>query len=80
MWLLILVGIDAGTSLMAERKIAMSRAEASKRLHNLMHGEKTKWWYAYAMGHGCSIENGSDEIMQAIREEDALLREIIAGA
>lgn len=64
---------------MSERKIAMTREEASARLLELMHGEKTKWWYAYAMGHGCTTEDGSDEIMQSIRDEDALLRSIIRG-
>jgi hypothetical protein len=64
---------------MSERKIAMTREEASTRLRELMHGEKTKWWYAFAMGGGCTIENGDDEIMQAIRDEDAMLRSIIKG-
>ncbi|MGH9961872.1 MAG: hypothetical protein ACREBC_32890, partial [Pyrinomonadaceae bacterium] len=64
---------------MPQRRIAMTREEASQELHDLMHGESTRWWYAFAMGHGCSIANENDEIMQAIRKQDTMLRSIIRG-
>lgn len=53
---------------------AYTTAEAE--LHELMYG-KTKWQYAFAMGHGCSM-GSSDEVERAIRCRDAELRAFIA--
>jgi hypothetical protein len=56
----------------------MLRAEqASAELHELMHGE-TKWLYAFAFGHGCTLQARGDDVYTAIRERDAQLRAIIA--
>lgn len=55
----------------------ITKQEASARLHELMHGS-TKWHYALAMGAGCTTETGGHEVWQAIRDEDARLRAIIA--
>ena len=42
-----------------------------------MHGDDKKWFYAYAMGAGCTTED-NNEISVAIRRRDAELRAVIA--
>lgn len=55
-------------------KITVEEAEA--KLHNLMYGEG-KWYFAYAMGHGCSMDTGRVDIFMAIIEQYNELRDFI---
>jgi len=55
----------------------MTLEEAEAKLHNLIHGERTKWWYAYAHGHGCSMATDQVDIFQAILAQERQLREVI---
>lgn len=56
----------------------MTAEQASAALHKLMHSPETEWWYAFAMGAGCTTETGHDEILQSIRNQDARLRAILS--
>jgi hypothetical protein len=51
--------------------------EAQAKLHNLRHGEQTKWYYAYAKGHGCSMATGQVDLFMAIIEQERQLTEVI---
>ena len=55
----------------------MTAAQASAELRSLMYDEDKKWFYAYAMGAGCSTED-DNEISVAIRRRDSDLRAVIA--
>jgi hypothetical protein len=55
----------------------MTAEQASAELRSLMHDEDKKWFYAYAMGAGCTTED-NNEISVAIRRRDAELRAVIA--
>jgi hypothetical protein len=50
---------------------------ASAELRSLMYDEDKKWFYAYAMGAGCTTEDNS-EISVAIRRRVTELRAVIA--
>jgi hypothetical protein len=51
--------------------------EAEARLHRLKHSDETKWWYAYAHGHGCSMATGQVDLFVAIIEQASELRDFI---
>ncbi len=50
---------------------------ASAELRSLMYDDDKKWFYAYAMGAGCTTEDNS-EISVAIRRRVTELRAVIA--
>jgi hypothetical protein len=55
----------------------MTAEQASAELRSLMHDDDKKWFYAYAMGAGCTTED-NNEISVAIRRRDAQLRAVLA--
>jgi hypothetical protein len=55
----------------------MTAEQASAELRSLMHDEDKKWFYAFAMGAGCTTEDNG-EISMAIRRRDAALRAVVA--
>jgi hypothetical protein len=55
----------------------MTGEQASAELRSLMYDEDKKWFYAYAMGAGCTTED-NNEISVAIRRRDTDLRAVIA--
>jgi hypothetical protein len=55
----------------------MTAEQASAELWSLMHDEDKKWFFAYAMGAGCTTEDNG-EISVAIRRRVAELRAVIA--
>jgi hypothetical protein len=59
------------------RDHGMTAEQASAALRSLMHDDDKKWFYAYAMGAGCTTED-NNEISVAIRRRDAELRAVIA--
>jgi hypothetical protein len=59
------------------RDHGMTAEQASAELRSLMHDEDKKWFYAYAMGAGCTTED-NNEISVAICRRDAELRAVIA--
>jgi hypothetical protein len=56
---------------------AMTGEQASAELHSFMYDEDKKWFFAYAMGAGCTTEDNS-EISVAIRRRVMELRAVIA--
>jgi hypothetical protein len=55
----------------------MTAEQAVAELRSLMYDEDKKWFYAYAMGAGCTTEDNS-EISVAIRRRVTDLRAVIA--
>jgi hypothetical protein len=55
----------------------MTGEQASAELRSLMYDEDKKWFYAYAMGAGCTTED-NNEISVAIRRRVVELRAVIA--
>ncbi|HEY4280856.1 MAG TPA: hypothetical protein VGM91_21755 [Conexibacter sp.] len=55
----------------------LSLDEAEAKLHNLIHSDETKFWYAYASGHGCSMATGEVDIYMEILDYERRLRELI---
>lgn len=51
--------------------------EAEARLYDLKHSDETKWWYAYAHGHGCSMATGQVDMFMQIIEQANELRDFI---
>jgi hypothetical protein len=51
--------------------------EAQAKLHNLRHGDETKWYYAYAKGHGCSMATAQVDLFMAILDQERELTEFI---
>jgi hypothetical protein len=51
--------------------------EAEAKLHSLKHSDETKWWYAYAHGHGCSMATEQVDLFVSIIEQARELREFI---
>jgi hypothetical protein len=55
----------------------MTAEQAGAELRSLMYDEDKKWFYAYAMGAGCTTEDNG-EISAAIRRRVTDLRAVIA--
>jgi hypothetical protein len=55
----------------------MTAQQAGAELRSLMCDEDKKWFYAYAMGAGCTTEDNSD-ISVAIRRRVTELQAVIA--
>jgi hypothetical protein len=55
----------------------MTGEQASAELRSLMCDEDKTWFYAYAVGAGCTTE-GNDEISVTIRRRVVELRAVIA--
>jgi hypothetical protein len=51
--------------------------EAEAKLHDLKHSDETRWWFAYAHGHGCSMATGQVDIFVRIIEQANELRDFI---
>jgi hypothetical protein len=58
-------------------RVAMTGEQASAELRSLMCDEDKKWFYAYGVGAGSTIE-GNNEISVTIRRRVAELRAVIA--
>jgi hypothetical protein len=56
---------------------AMTAEQAGAELRSLMYDEDKKWFYAYAMGAGCTTED-NNEISVAIRRRVTDLCAVIA--
>jgi hypothetical protein len=52
--------------------------EAEAKLDALINSEETKYWYAYASGHGCSMATGEVSIYVEILDYERRLRELIS--
>jgi hypothetical protein len=57
-----------------DSKLTLEEAEA--KLHNLVHGEHAMW-FAYAMGHGCSMNTGQVDMFVSIIDQYNELRDFI---
>jgi hypothetical protein len=55
----------------------MTGEQASAELRSLMYDENNKWFYAYAMGAGCTTDD-DNEVSVTMRCRDAELRAVIA--
>ena len=55
--------------------LTLEQAEA--KLDQLKHSDETKWWYAYAHGHGCSMATGQVDAFMDIIEQANELRDFI---
>jgi len=60
------------------RTDGLTLEEAEAKLHALINSEETKYWYAYATGHGCSMATGEVDIYVEILDYERRLRELIS--
>lgn len=60
------------------RTDGLTLAEAEAELHALIHSDETKYWYAYASGHGCSMATGDVDIYTEILDYERRLRDLIS--